>query len=115
MRMIWSSSVATRLRPQRRWRGWFEYFKHTNVATVFPQLDGRLRRRLRRILLTRRKQHRHQGRGYAHQRWPNAYFAEHGLYSLVTAHALARQTARPQNTNWRAVCGRTARAIRREG
>ena len=26
--------------------------------------------------------------------WPNAYFAEQGLYSLVTAHALARQSAR---------------------
>ncbi len=78
----------------RTLRGWFEYFKHTNVATVFPKLDGRLRRRLRRILLKRRKQHRHQGRGHAHQRWPNAYFAEHGLYSLATAHALARQSAR---------------------
>jgi RNA-directed DNA polymerase len=78
----------------RTLRGWFEYFKHTNVATVFPQLDGRLRRRLRRILLKRRKQHRHQGRGRAHQRWPNAYFAEQGLYSLATAHALARQSAR---------------------
>ncbi len=74
----------------RTLRGWFEYFKHTNVATVFPKLDGRLRR----ILLKRRKQHRHQGRGRAHQRWPNAYFAEHGLYSLATAHALARQSAR---------------------
>ena len=78
----------------RTLRGWFEYFKHTNVATVFPQLDGRLRRRLRRILLKRRKQHRHQGRERAHQRWPNAYFAEQGLYSLATAHALARQSAR---------------------
>ena len=26
--------------------------------------------------------------------WPNAYFAEQGLYSLATAHALARQSAR---------------------
>ena len=78
----------------RTLRGWFEYFKHTNVATVFPQLDGRLRRRPRRILLKRRKQYRHQGRGHAHQRRPNAYFAEHGLNSLATAHALARQSAR---------------------
>jgi len=78
----------------RTLRGWFEYFKQTNVATVFPDLDGGLRRRLRRILLKRRKKHRHQGRGRAHQRWPNAYFAGQGLYSLTTAHALARQSAR---------------------
>ena len=78
----------------RTLRGWFEYFKHTNVATVFPDLDGGLRRRLRRILLKRHKQHRHNGKGSAHQRWPNAYFARQGLYSLATAHALARQSAR---------------------
>ncbi len=78
----------------RTLRGWFEYFKHTKVATAFPKLDGRLRRRLRPILLERRKQHRHPGRGRAHRRRPNAYSAEHGLYSLVPAHALARQSAR---------------------
>ena len=78
----------------RTLRGWFEYFKHTNVATVFPDLDGGLRRRLRRILLKRRKKHRHNGKGSAHQRWPNAFFARQGLYSLAMAHALLRQSAR---------------------
>jgi len=78
----------------RTLRGWFEYFKHTDVATVFPGLDGGLRRRLRRILLKWHKQHRHNGKRSAHQRWPNAFFARQGLYSLATAHALLRQSAR---------------------
>ncbi len=29
-----------------------------------------------------------------HQRWPNAFFAEHGLFSLTAAHAAACQSAR---------------------
>jgi len=32
------------------------------------------------------------GRGLDHQRWPNAYLVEHGLFTMVTAHALARQS-----------------------
>lgn len=81
-------------RVNRTLRGWLEYFQHTNVATVFPELDGWLRRRLRRILLKRHKQHDHQGRGLAHRRWPHAYFAEQGLYSLALAHAAVRRSAR---------------------
>lgn len=77
----------------RTLRGWFEYFKHATERSDFRVLDGWLRRRLRRILLKRHK-HRHgQGRGLAHQRWPNVFFAEQGLYSLVTAHAQASQSA----------------------
>lgn len=76
----------------RTLRGWFEYFQHTNVPTVFPVVDGWLRRRLRRVLLRRHKKRRHQGLGTAHQRWPNAYFAEQGLFSLAPAHALAVQS-----------------------
>jgi RNA-directed DNA polymerase len=37
----------------RTLRGWFGYFKHS-YRTVFPSLDGWIRRRLRRILLKRR-------------------------------------------------------------
>jgi RNA-directed DNA polymerase len=84
-------------RLNRTLRGWFEYFQHTNVATVFPRLDGWLRRRLRRLLLKRHRRPRHNGLGTAHQRWPNAYFAEQGLYSLTTAHGLACQSARAVN------------------
>ena len=72
--------------------GWFEYFKHTSITSVFRGLDGWVRRRLRRILLKRHKKHRHQGLGTAHQRWPNAFFAEHGLFSMEAAHLRLRQS-----------------------
>jgi len=75
-------------------RGWFAYFKHGDTRWVFRSLDGYLRRRLRRMLLKRNKKHRRSGLGViAHQRWPNAYFAEHGLFSLEIAHAQACQSA----------------------
>jgi RNA-directed DNA polymerase len=70
--------------------GWFEYFQHSH-RTTFPRLDSWVRMRLRSIL--RKRQHRKgRGRGRDHQRWPNAFFQEHGVFSLVTAHALARQS-----------------------
>lgn len=75
-------------------RGWFVYFKHTSTRWLFRSLDGYLRRRLRRILLKRAKKRRRSGRSLiTHQRWPNAFFAEHGLFSLETAHAQACQSA----------------------
>jgi RNA-directed DNA polymerase len=77
---------------QTTW-GWFEYFKHTSYTTVFRNLDGMTRRRLRRILLKRHRKHHHQGRGSAHYRWPNAYFAAHGLFSMEAAHVRLRQSA----------------------
>jgi RNA-directed DNA polymerase len=74
----------------RTLRGWFEYFKHSH-GTTFPSLDGWVRMRLRSIL-RKRKRRRGRGRGRDHQRWPNSYFAEQGLFSLVTAHVQARQS-----------------------
>jgi RNA-directed DNA polymerase len=71
--------------------GWFEYFKHS-YKTTFPKLDGWIRMRLRSILRRRQKK-RGRGRGSDHQRWPNAYFTEHGLYSLKTAHTSACQSS----------------------
>lgn len=73
--------------------GWFEYFKHTSYTNVFRGLDGWLRRRLRRILLKRHKVRRHSGLGNAHQRWPNAFFVEQGLFSMEAAHVRLRQSA----------------------
>jgi RNA-directed DNA polymerase len=70
-------------------RGWFEYFKHSHKWT-FGSLDSWLRMRLR-SLLRRRMGLRGRGRGIDHQRWPNAYFADHGLYSLKQAHEFASQ------------------------
>ena len=72
-------------------RGWFEYFKHS-YKTTFPELDGWIRGRLRSILRKRQKK-RGRGRGSDHQRWPNAYFADLGLYSLKAAHQLACQSS----------------------
>jgi RNA-directed DNA polymerase len=72
--------------------GWFEYFKHSH-RTTFDPLDGWIRMRLRSILRAR-----HggcgRGRGFDHIRWPNAFFADHGLFFLTTAHRLACQPAR---------------------
>jgi len=76
----------------RTLKGWFEYFKHSHKSK-FPRLDQWVRMRLRSIL--RRRHHRRgQGRGWDHRRWPNAFFAEHGLFSLTAAHAQIRQSSR---------------------
>lgn len=76
----------------RTLRGWFGYFKHSHPWT-FGSLDGWIRMRLRSILRRRQKK-KGRGRGSDHQRWPNAFFAVRGLYSMATAHATARQSAR---------------------
>ena len=65
-------------------QGWFNYFRHCHW-TVFRDLDGWTRGRLRSILRKRAKRSG-RGRGKDHQRWPNAYFVEQGLFSLGTAH-----------------------------
>lgn len=72
-------------------RGWFGYFKHA-APTLFGHLDGFVRRRIRAIL---RKQDKRSGFGLCqsdHQRWPNAFFASHGLFTLHAAHQQARQS-----------------------
>ena len=71
--------------------GWLGYFKHRH-QTTFATLDGWVRMRLRSLRHRRRRGHG-PGRGADHQRWPNAYFAELGLFSLVTAHATACQSS----------------------
>ena len=72
-------------------RGWFGYFQHS-YKTTFPYLDSWIRMRLRSILRKRRGR-KGRGRGSDHQRWPNAFFAAHGLYSLKAAHASACQSS----------------------
>jgi RNA-directed DNA polymerase len=72
-------------------RGWLEYFKHSHKWT-FPRLDGWIRMRLRSIL-RRRLGLKGCGRGADHHRWPNAFFADQGLYSLKRAHAFASQSS----------------------
>lgn len=68
-------------------RGWFNYFKHAQKG-YFRSLDGFVRRRLRAIL---RKMHKKPGQGHNHEdhrKWPNAYFAKLGLFTMAEARAL---------------------------
>ena len=76
----------------RTLKGWYQYFKHSHWTTFQP-IDGWVRGRLRSIL---RKRNRKRGRAKSkpdHVRWPNAYFGEQGLFSLVTASAAERQSS----------------------
>jgi RNA-directed DNA polymerase len=74
-------------------RGWFGYFQHSRART-FGTLDGWIRRRLRSLL---RKQQKLRGiadvRGADQTRWPNRFFAEHGLFSLQAAYDAVRQSS----------------------
>src|SRR5665213_72273 len=74
-------------------KGWFGYFRHSYRPT-FRIVDGWVRRRLRSIL------REHQGlRGIARAngadqtRWPNAFFAKHGLLSLQGARDAVGQSS----------------------
>lgn len=79
------SLTATIVEINRTLVGWFGYFKHSRSRTFGP-LDAWIRMRLRSILRQRHKG-RGRGRGLDHYRWPNAYFAKQGLFSLNEAHA----------------------------
>jgi RNA-directed DNA polymerase len=76
----------------RTLRGWFEYFKHSHRSSLVA-VDKWVRMRLRSIL-RKRLDIRGRGGGYDHWRWPNAFFAEQGLFFLTTAHAQAVQSSR---------------------
>ena len=72
-------------------RGWYAYFQHAAVATFKP-LDGFVRRRLRALL---RKRDKRPGQGLCHadtRRWPNAYFARQGLFTMSTVRQAASQS-----------------------
>jgi RNA-directed DNA polymerase len=71
-------------------QGWFGFFRHCHW-TVFTDLDSWVRGRLRSIL-RKRAGRRGRGRGADHQRWPNMYFADQGLYSLHEAHGRLNQS-----------------------
>lgn len=79
-------------RMNRSLRGWFEYFQHSH-PWMFSRLDAWVRQRLRALLRKRRKR-RGVAKGADFHRWPNAFFVKQGLFSLVTAHALACQSSR---------------------
>lgn len=72
-------------------RGWFNFFKHSH-KTTFPDVDGWVRMRLRSIL-RKRQGGKGRGRGKDHQRWPNTYFQELGLFTMKEAHKLLCQSS----------------------
>ncbi len=72
-------------------RGWFEYFKHSRAAQLV-KLDKFVRQRLRGILRGRRGI-RGKAHGLDNYRWPIAFFAGQGLFSLAAAHVQARRSS----------------------
>lgn len=83
------ASIVTDLNPMLK--GWFAYFKQAH-GTTFRALDGQIRRRLRALL---RKQEKRPGFGLCcndHQRWPNAFFAQVGLFAMHAGWLAARQS-----------------------
>ena len=72
-------------------RGWFGYFKQAHYTT-FRDLDGFIRRRLRALLL---KQDKRAAFGFSveiNKRWPNAFFANAGLFAFHPAWQSARRS-----------------------
>jgi RNA-directed DNA polymerase len=68
-------------------RGWYGYYRHSHWTTFRP-LDSYVRGRLRSIL--RKRAHRTgRARGWDHWRWPNAYFAALGLFTMTAARTAA--------------------------
>jgi len=82
-------SIIAELNPILR--GWFGYFKQAH-RTTFRDVDGFVRRRLRAVL---RKREKRPGFGRTpsdHRRWPNTFFAQHGLFTLQEAYVAASQS-----------------------
>lgn len=76
-------------------RGWYHYFRLCSPTSfAWKEIDQRVRFRLRAILDKRRRgtRKKRRGRGFAHMRWPNAYFTGLGLFSLESAIKSVRQS-----------------------
>ena len=74
--------------------GWYNYFKFCSKNSyVWERVDSRTRYRLRAILEKRTNSGKkaRRGRGFAHFKWPNDFFTEQGLFSLLSALKLVRQ------------------------
>jgi RNA-directed DNA polymerase len=78
----------------RTLRGWFAYFQHGTRKSLYKDLDGWLRMRLRSLLRRRQGGHGVARNQRASFTWPNRFFAETGLFSLQAAHASVCQSSR---------------------
>lgn len=89
---VWTDRMLTALENGVKGGTWYSLIdlKHSH-KTTFPRLDSWIRMRLRSIL---RKHQGRKGHGYDHEhvRLPKPFFAQMGLFSLVTAHVEARQS-----------------------
>jgi hypothetical protein len=104
--------IITDLNPMLR--GWFGYFQHATPA-LFGVLDGFVRRRLRAVL---RKQEKRPGIGDDAKPTINAGPMSSSRltgYSPFARPMRKRDTPDEETNDWRAVCGRTARTLRRAG
>jgi len=77
----------------RTLKGWYGYFKQVK-ASQLEEIDGWIRMRLRSILRKRRGG-KGRGRGRDHQRWPNRYFTNLGLFCLLDAQEVEIASLRP--------------------
>lgn len=64
----------------RRLKGWANYF-HGGNGDIYTRLDQWIRMRLRSVQ-RKRDRRKGRGRGYDHNRYPNAHWADLGLISL---------------------------------
>ena len=79
---------------RERW-GWVEPTVWTDrmLAALEKGVKGGKWIRVRfRSILRKRAHLRGRGRGRDHNRWPNAFFLEHGHFSLYDAYVKARQS-----------------------
>jgi RNA-directed DNA polymerase len=75
-------------------RGWYGYFKQSH-GFILRNVDGYVRRRLRRILRKRSKRQGGTGKCLEdHKRWPNVFFDQLGLFSLKQARHRELQSLR---------------------
>lgn len=74
------SAVIAKLNPVLR--GWFLYFQD-GPSDAFRDMDGYTRRRLRSMLDRNNGIRSTHPKREASKRWPTAFFADHGLYSMA--------------------------------
>lgn len=72
-------------------KSWFGYFQHSSRQSM-QDMDGWVRMRLRSLLRHRCRGLRGRATPGDNVRWPNAFFAQQGLFSLVQAHTAKCQS-----------------------